>query len=131
MIIKHPTLWLSCIAIAFTGCSKQSTLEGKITDARGQAISEFKVIAEQTTPINGYERFETKTGADGVFRFAKLHPSAEYTLIPSSDQWQTEERRIKVNSAPDGQTKSLPDWNGTLARQKSNPGRKSVAGPAV
>lgn len=96
-------------ALALSGCGKQSSLEGKITDARGQPLAEIKVIAEQAQPVAGYERFETTTGPDGMFRFAKLHPSAEYTLIPASERWQTEEKRVKVDSAADGQKKTLPE----------------------
>lgn len=95
--------------LALSGCGKQSAVEGKITDARGQPLAEFKIIAEQTQPVAGYERFETRTGPDGVFRFDKLHPSAEYTLTPASERWYTEERRIKVDSAADGQTKTLTE----------------------
>lgn len=97
------------VITVLTGCGKQSSLEGKITDARGQPLSEIKIIAEQTQPVSGYERFEVMTGKDGVFLFGKLHPDAEYTLSPASDLWVTEDRRIRVDSAADGQKKTLPE----------------------
>lgn len=96
-------------ALALAGCGKQSALEGKITNARGQPLAEIKVIADQTNPVKGYEHFETTTGPDGVFRFSKLHPMSEYTLIPVSERWLTEERRVKVDSAADGQSKTLTE----------------------
>jgi len=96
-------------AAILAACGKHSTLEGRITDARGQPLADFMVVAEQTQPVSGYERFETKTGSDGIFRFEKLHPQAEYTLVPTSDRWVTDDRRIKVDSAAEGQKKSLPE----------------------
>lgn len=96
------------IVWGLSGCGKNSALEGKVVDGKGQPLAGIKVVAKQIQPIKGYEQFETTTGSDGGFRFGKLFPTSEYELIPFSETWVTEKRRIKVESGPEGQTKLLP-----------------------
>ncbi|MDI9561900.1 MAG: DUF1566 domain-containing protein [Pseudomonadota bacterium] len=90
------------------GCgSKTSGLEGKVVDGKGQPMSGIKVIAKQAQPMKGYEKFETTTGADGVFKFKGLFPESEYSIFPWSDKWKTS-AKVTVQSGPGGQTIMLP-----------------------
>lgn len=109
------------------GCGKQSGLEGKLLDGKGQPIAHVKIIAEQVQPIKGYEQFEAMTSADGSFSFKKLFPTSEYILFPWYEDWKEAPRRtlkyetnklvarfnkegwiteqkMKVQSGPEGQT---------------------------
>jgi len=90
------------------GCSKTASLEGKVVDGKGQPLASVKVMAKMSQPIKGYEQFETTTGSDGAFKFKKLFPTSEYQLIFSSDRW-TMEKKMKMESGPEGQTKILPE----------------------
>ena len=93
----------------FFGCGgKPSSMEGKIVDGKGEPLNKVKIAAKMTQPIKGYEQFETTTGSDGTFKFKKLFPTSEYQLIFYSDRWQ-KEKRIKIESGPEGQTKLLPE----------------------
>ena len=88
-------------------CSKESWLEGKLVDGKGQPLSGVNVIAKQVTPIKGYEQFEAITGYDGTFKFKNLYPLSQYELKPWSDKWTTE-TNLEVESAPQGETVRLP-----------------------
>jgi len=91
------------------GCGGKSTsLEGKVVDGKGQPLANVKVAAKMSQPIKGYEQFETTTGADGSFKFTKLFPTSEYQLLLYSERG-TEEKKIKTESGPEGQTKMLPE----------------------
>ena len=91
------------------GCGGKSTsLEGKVVDGKGQPLASVKVAAKMSQPIKGYEQFETKTGSDGTFKFSKLFPTSEYQLIFYSERW-TINRKLRTESAPEGETKILPD----------------------
>ena len=90
-----------------SACGKNSALEGKIVNGKGQPMAGIKVAAKQVQPIKGYEQFETTTGSDGGFRFGKLFPTSEYELITFSEVG-TEAKRVKIESGPEGQTKMLP-----------------------
>jgi hypothetical protein len=108
------TISLSSLPVVFllmfvVGCgSKTTSLEGKVLDGRWQPLANVKVVAKMSQPITGYEQFETTTGADGSFRFGKLFPKSEYQLILYSERW-VEEKKIKTDSGPEGQTKILPE----------------------
>jgi hypothetical protein len=95
------------IVWGLSGCGKNSALEGKIVNGKGQPMAGIKVAAKQVQPIKGYEQFETTTGSDGGFRFGKLFPTSEYELITFSEGG-TEAKRVKIESGPEGQTKMLP-----------------------
>lgn len=98
-----------CMIMFVVGCSGKSTsLEGKVVDGKGQPLANVKVAAKMSQPIKGYEQFETTTGSDGSFKFAKLFPTSEYQLILYSDRW-IKEIKIKTESGPEGQTKMLPE----------------------
>jgi hypothetical protein len=113
------------------GCGKKSGLEGKIVDGNGQPLANVTIVATQVQPIKGYERFETTSSADGIFRFGGLFPSSEYVLFPWAESWGsaplvsikydpanletrfsrsgwTTERRLTLQSGPEGQTLVLP-----------------------
>ena len=77
-------LFLILMVLTLAGCGKNSGVEGKVVDGKGKPLSGVKLIAKQVEPIKGYERFETKTGSDGTFRFNKLYPFSGYILIPTS-----------------------------------------------
>lgn len=113
------------------GCSKNSGLEGKLVDGKGQPLANVTVVATQVQPTKGYEQFETTSSSDGSFRFDGLFPSSEYVLFPWAESWGsvplvsikydpanletrvsrsgwTTERRLTVQSASEGQTLVLP-----------------------
>lgn len=122
---------LALVSLLAVGCGKQSGLEGKVVDGKGQPMANVKVVASQVQPIKGYEQFETTTGLDGTFRFGKLFPSAEYVLFPWSDAWSNTpmmtvqydptnlrvqfykggwimDRKMTAQSGPEGETMILP-----------------------
>ncbi len=49
-------LVLSSCLLLF-GCGKKSGLEGKVVDGKGSPMAGLKIIANQVTPIKGYEQF--------------------------------------------------------------------------
>mgnify|MGYP006269748951 CR=1 FL=1 len=50
------------------GCGERTSgIQGKVIEGKGQPMSGIKIIAKQVRPIEGYEQFETTTGADGAF----------------------------------------------------------------
>jgi hypothetical protein len=103
---------LSMLVVSLTlcvvGCSgKETGLEGKVIDGKGQPLANVKVEAKMSQPLKGYEHFETKTGPDGSFKLSKLFPKSEYQLIFYSERW-TINRRLRTESAPEGETKILP-----------------------
>jgi len=90
------------------GCSKKSVLEGKIVDGKGRPMAGVKMVAKQAQPTNGYELFELTTGTDGGFKFSNLFPNSVYELIAYPDG-MIGNSVFKTNSAPEGQTKKLPE----------------------
>lgn len=99
-------LFLILMVLTLAGCGKNSGVEGKLVDGKGKPLSGVKLIAKQVEPIKGYERFETKTGSDGTFRFDKLYPFSGYILIPTSGSWKTNERK-KIQTTGDEKTIKL------------------------
>jgi hypothetical protein len=87
-------------------CEKKSGIEGKVVDGKGLPMVGLKIVANQVTHVEGYEKFETVTRADGMFSFKKLCPMSEYILAPSSENWSTE--NITVQSGPERKTMVLP-----------------------
>jgi hypothetical protein len=97
---------LALISLLAVGCGKQSGLEGKVVDSKGQPLANVKVVASQVQPIKGYEQFEATTGSDGTFRFGKLFPSSDYAL---GVQYYEGGRITKMaQSGPEGETRILP-----------------------
>lgn len=90
------------------GVGKQSAVEGKLVDAKGNPISGVKITASQVQLIKGYEQFEAVTKPDGTFRIGGLFPTSTYILKPWSDKW-TCETAVELDSAPQGETAILPE----------------------
>jgi len=90
------------------GGGKQSSVESKLVDGKGQPVAGVKIVAVQVQPIKGYEQFETVTKADGAFRLEGLFPSSAYLLKPWSDKWNCE-TEVSVASALQGETAVLPE----------------------
>ena len=122
------------VALAVMGCSKESGLEGKVVDGKGNPISGLKIVAKQVQtqvqPIKGYEQFETTTGSDGSFTFSGLLSVSEYILMPRLQDWSaaplmtlkyeekklvalfnkegwTTNKKMSIQSGPKGQTLKL------------------------
>jgi uncharacterized protein YcfJ len=108
MNAKKRVIALSALVMFFClcSCSKSTGLVGRVTDSNGQALAGIKVIAKQVQPVKGYEQFETISGADGSFTFAKLYPSSQYALTTQPANGITGES-VTVSSGPDGQYTSL------------------------
>ena len=100
--------FLVLVCMLIVGCGKSSGLEGKVVDGKGKPITNLKVIANQNTPIKGYEQFETTTGADGKFSFGKLYPNSGYTISVWHKNWTTK-NELSVTTAPEGETSLLSD----------------------
>jgi OOP family OmpA-OmpF porin len=97
-------LFLFLLISAFLfGCSeKKAGIEGKVLDGRGQPISGITVIFKQVKESKGYEQFETKTLANGVFRIDGVMPASEYIITPVPDNWKTKVT-TKITTLSEGQ----------------------------
>lgn len=100
-------MFLLVLSIGACSGGKQSAVEGKVVDWRGNPVAGVKITASQIQPIKGYEQFEAVTGADGTFGIKGLFPSSTYLLRPLSEKWTTE-TALTVDSAPQGETAVLP-----------------------
>ena len=96
-------LFLLISAFLFSCSEKKAGIEGKLLDGRGQPISGITVIFKQVQASKGYEQFETKTLANGVFRIDGVMPSSEYIITPVSDNWKTKVTK-KITTLSEGQT---------------------------
>jgi hypothetical protein len=105
-VTRHILLTL-IIAILVFGCSKKSGIEGKLVDAKGEPMSGIKMIARQVQPVKGYEQFETVTGTDGYFNFPNVYPTADYTIMPWSDNWKTSVL-VTIRSSTESQSVRIP-----------------------
>jgi Protein of unknown function (DUF1566)/Carboxypeptidase regulatory-like domain len=94
------------LVVFLIGCGKKSTLEGKVIDGTGKPMAGVRVVAKQVQQDKGHA--EITTGADGTFKLGKLSATTEYELIPYLDA-TIKGRSIKAESAPEGQTKKLPN----------------------
>ena len=63
-----------------------SGLTGIVTDPTGAAVSDAKVTLADTRTG---DKFETKTGSDGSYRFPKVQPGPGFTLSVSKDGFET------------------------------------------
>ena len=125
---------MAALALVVMGCGKESGLEGKVVDGKGNPISGLKIVAKQVQkqvqPVKGYEQFEATTGSDGSFKFNGLLAKSEYILMPGLQDWSTapmmtlkyEEKKLvalfnkegwttnkkmSIQSGPEGQTMTL------------------------
>ncbi|MBI5591317.1 MAG: DUF1566 domain-containing protein [Deltaproteobacteria bacterium] len=106
--MKDLKFWfcLALVSLFVIGCGKKTGLEGKVVDGKGQPFANLKIVAKQVQPVKGYEQFETVTGADGVFRFAKLFPDSQYVLSAQLDDFFSE--KTTLQTGPEEQAVSLP-----------------------
>lgn len=108
-MMKQLAIVLVLVHFCFAGVAcggKKAGIEGKIVDGKENPLAGVKLIAKQVQPIKGYDSFEAVSGADGTFKFKGVFPSSEYIIEPSSDAWKTS-TKVKVQSAPEGQTRML------------------------
>ena len=96
-------LLLLISAFLFSCSDKKAGVEGKLQNGLGQPISGVTVIFKQVQPSKGYEQFETKTLATGVFRIDGVMPGSEYIVTPVSDNWKTKVT-TKITTLSEGQT---------------------------
>jgi len=112
MKIARGLLVALLISIFFLGCGlfggKKAGLEGALVDGQGQPLSGIKVIAKQIVPVKGYEQFETKTDANGVFAFNTLMPVSEYIISPVPEKWKTK-ITLKITTGTENQMKVIND----------------------
>ena len=66
-------------------------------DGKGAPMAGVKIMALQTQPIKGYEKFETMTDANGSFHLPNMLAMSKYVLKPWSDKW-TSKASISVVS---------------------------------
>lgn len=99
-------LFLLISMFLFSCSEKKSGIEGKLLNGRGQPLVGVTVIFKQVQPTKGYEQFETKTIANGVFRIDGVMPSSEYIIAPLSDSWKTKVT-TKVTTLGEGQMLAL------------------------
>jgi outer membrane protein OmpA-like peptidoglycan-associated protein len=101
-------LFLFLLISAFLfGCSEKKVgIEGKLLDGRGQPLSGVTVIFKQVQATKGYEQFETKTLANGVFRIDGVMAASEYIITPVSDKWKTKVT-TNITTLTEGQTMVL------------------------
>lgn len=107
MKIAYRLLFVLLLSFFFFGCGdKTAGVEGKIVDGKGKPISGVSMIFKQVQPTQGYEQFETKTGADGIFRLTGLAPISEYNITILSDKWSTKVTK-KIKTLEGGQSLGL------------------------
>ena len=69
MKIAYRLSFLLLISLLLFGCGeKTAAVQGKIVDGKGKPVAGVSLIFKQLQPTQGYEQFETKTGADGSFQ---------------------------------------------------------------
>jgi hypothetical protein len=108
-IISLRSLLVIILFMFIFGCGGKSTgVEGKLVDGKGQPLANVSVTAKMSQPIKGYEQFETKTGADGSFKFGKLLPVSEYQLILYSERW-TKALKLRIESGPEKSNMTLAE----------------------
>ncbi|MBP7340963.1 MAG: OmpA family protein [Smithellaceae bacterium] len=109
MKILYRSLFVILISMFLFGCGdKTAGVEGKIVDGKGKPVPGVSLIFKQVQPTQGYEQFETKTGADGVFKLSGLAPVSDYTLAILSDKWRSKVTR-KIKTLEEGQSLVLSE----------------------
>jgi outer membrane protein OmpA-like peptidoglycan-associated protein len=101
MKIAYRLSFLLLISLLLFGCGeKTAAVQGKIVDGKGKPVAGVSLIFKQLQPTQGYEQFETKTGADGSFQLKGLAPVSEYKITFLSEKWRTNvTRQIKTLEA--------------------------------
>ena len=82
---------LAFVVAALTLCAQEyrATMSGRITDPQGAAIPNVKVVATQT---DTGAKFETKSGADGLYTIPFLPPSG-YSLTAEASGFKKYDRK--------------------------------------
>lgn len=108
-IVYHFSFALLICMLLF-GCGDKTTgVEGKIIDGKGKPLSGVFIIFKPVQLTQGYEHFETKTGADGSFQLTGIAPSFDYVIFLLSDKWSTKvSRKIKTLKAGENLVLSTP-----------------------
>lgn len=103
MKIAYRLSLLLLTSLLLYGCGeKTAAVEGKIVDGKGKPVAGVSLIFKQIQPTQGYEQFETKTGADGSFHLKGLAPVSDYNIAFLSEKWRTNvTRKIKTLEAGD------------------------------
>jgi outer membrane protein OmpA-like peptidoglycan-associated protein len=98
MKIVYRLSFLLLISLFLFGCGeKMAAVQGKIIDGKGKPVPGVSLIFKQVQPTQGYEQFETKTGADGSFQLKGLAPVSDYNITFLSEKWRTNvTRKIKT-----------------------------------
>jgi hypothetical protein len=90
MKIAYRFSFFLLICMFLCGCgNKTAGIEGKIIDGQEKPVSGVSIIFKQVQLMQGYEQFETKTGADGKFQITGIAPSSDYIITILSDKWST------------------------------------------
>jgi len=108
MRLTKKMLLILMISFLLFGCSKKSGIEGRLVDGKGDPMVGIKMIARQVQPVKGYEQFETVTGSDGYFTFAKVYPLSDYVIMPWSDNWKTSSS-VTIRSGGESQLVKIPN----------------------
>lgn len=107
MKIAYRLLFVLLISMFLFGCGeKTASIQGKIVDGKGNPVSGVSMIFKQVQPTQGYEQFETKTGADGSFLLKGVAPSSDYTITMLSEKWKTNVTQ-KIKTLEAGQVLTL------------------------
>ncbi|HKC88477.1 MAG TPA: carboxypeptidase-like regulatory domain-containing protein, partial [Blastocatellia bacterium] len=77
-------------AVAFSQTSSQ--ISGRVTDKRGDAVSNARVVAVAGDQTKG------ETSADGAGQFTLALPPGDYELRVSADGFSDSRRRVSLNS---------------------------------
>ncbi|MFH1892549.1 MAG: carboxypeptidase-like regulatory domain-containing protein [Candidatus Zixiibacteriota bacterium] len=104
LVINRLSMLLVLTAI-LSSCSgeKQSTIEGRVTDAARKPVGGAVVRANGINVLKGHESCESTTDESGVFTIAGLSPQWSYELTASGENW-TCGTRDTIESGPHGQT---------------------------
>jgi outer membrane protein OmpA-like peptidoglycan-associated protein len=90
MKIAYRLSFLLLISLFLFGCGeKTAAVQGKIIDGKGKPVPGVSLIFKQVQHTQGYEQFETKTGADGSFQLKGLAPVSDYNITFLSEKWRT------------------------------------------
>jgi len=108
--IAHRFSLTILIGLLLFGCGdKTAGIEGKIIDGKGKPLSGVFIIFKPVKLTQGYEHFETKTGADGSFHLTGVSPSSDYVMTFLSDKWSTRvHKKVKTLKAGENLVLSAP-----------------------
>lgn len=86
---------------------KGTSVEGKVVDGQGKPLAGIRVVATQKEPLKGYEKFETKTKADGTFVLKGLYPESDYVIVPEAGHFNKKAATVEMKSGPAGEVKMI------------------------